>query len=104
MWYTIREETCWIVRSSGSGCGIISVDQLVSIANNDSVGEVEDVIALVVTPAPEHKNWLIEVYLQLLLLFVVGNPRHCARPFGSCSVVAWPGDRDLRHEGARRRG
>ncbi|MGH3430801.1 MAG: hypothetical protein ACRDQZ_25075 [Mycobacteriales bacterium] len=25
-----------------------------SIANNDPVGEVEDVIALIVTPTPEH--------------------------------------------------
>lgn len=65
LWYRIRKETRWIVSpsGSGSGCGIILVDQLVSIANNDPVGEVEDVIALVVTPAPEHENWLIRVYL-----------------------------------------
>ncbi|MGH3772313.1 MAG: hypothetical protein ACRDRW_13110, partial [Pseudonocardiaceae bacterium] len=73
MWYTIREDIRWIVRSAGSGCGIIPVDQLVSIADNDLVGEIEDVVALIVTPAPEHKNWLIHVYLQLLLLAAAGK-------------------------------
>jgi len=45
-----------------------------SITDNDSMGEVEDVIELVVTPAPEHKNRLIHVYFQLLALIVAGKP------------------------------
>ena len=53
-----------IVRSSGlgSGGGVIPIDQLLSIANDDPVGEIQNVILLVVAPAPKHKYWLACIY------------------------------------------
>ena len=52
------------MRSSGlgSGCGVIPIDQLLSIANDDSVSEVQNVVPLVVTSAAKCKYWLTYVY------------------------------------------
>lgn len=35
--------------------------------------EIKDSVVLVISPAPEHHYGLIHVYLQLLLLFIVGK-------------------------------
>jgi hypothetical protein len=53
-----------IARLSGldSGGGVIPVDQLLSIANDDPMGEIQNVIPLVVAPAPKRKYWLVWIY------------------------------------------
>jgi hypothetical protein len=60
----MREETLRIVRSSGldSGGGVIPINQLLSIANDDPVGEIQNGIPLVVAPAPKRKYWLACIY------------------------------------------
>ena len=49
------------------------IDQVPSVANDDPVDEIQNVIPRVVTPAPKRKYWLVCVYFQRLPLLLSGN-------------------------------
>ena len=54
--------------------GVARVDQLMALADDGAVGEVEDAAVLVVAPPPEDQHRLRLSDLQLLLLRFVRKP------------------------------
>src|SRR6266516_1143191 len=60
-------------RCGGSGGGVIPVDQLAAVADDDAIGDLQDTVMLVVAAPPDAQDRLVRSDLELLLLIWHGE-------------------------------